>query len=443
MQSEIAQRVAEQLHAKISPVEKASIERPTTTDLTAFDLYSRAKNLLLTTSFSGSERANLLETADLLNRAVMCDPSFFQAYCQLAYTHDLLYFLAYDHTKERLASAEAAIQAAFRLLPDAGEVHLARAENFYRGYLDYDSALAELEIARLRLPNDPRLFELKGYIQRRQGHWEESTANLQHAADLDPRNVYTLQQIALSYDHLRRYAEEETVLDRALAVEPNDAEMKAARALVEFDWKGHTRPLHQVIDLVRAKNPAPTPGIAEAWLVCALAERDAAAARDALTVSGQFPFNDEVVHLNRPFLEGVIARMKNSDAQASTAFRAAHAEQEKTVAAQPDYGPALCVLGLIDAALGQKEDALREGRRAVQLLPVEKDSINGPRMIAYLAMTAAWAGDKNLACERLAIAARLAGGATYGQLKLFPFWDPLRGDPCFEKIVASLAPKEN
>ena len=101
------------------------------------------------------------------------------------------------------------------------------------------------------------------------------------------------------------------------------------------------------------------------------------------------------------------------------------------------------MLGLIDAALGAKEEALREGRRAVELLPVEKDAINGPRMIAYFAMIAAWVGDKDLACEQLAIAIRFPSSPSYGELKLLPFWDPLRGDPCFEKIVASLAPKSN
>jgi hypothetical protein len=117
-------------------------------------------------------------------------------------------------------------------------------------------------------------------------------------------------------------------------------------------------------------------------------------------------------------------------------------EQEKAVQAQPNYGPPLCVLGLIDAGLGRKEQALREGRRAVELLPVRKDAINGPLMIAYLAMIAAWVGEQDLACEQLAIAVHSPSTLSYGQLKRLPFWDRLRKDPRFEKIVASLAPKE-
>ena len=438
IQSEIAQKVAEKLHAKISVAEKLAIERPPTTDLTAFDLYARAKDLLLMTSFSSDAKTKLLGAADLLNQVVTRDPSFFQAYCQLAYTHDQLYFLGHDHTRSRLALAEVAIQAAFRLRPDAGEAHLARAENLYRGYLDYDGALAELEIARHTLPNDPQLFELKGYIQRRQGHWEESTRNLERAVDLDPRNFSTLQQIAISYEVLRRYAEAELVLDRVLVIKPNDVDTKKERAAVEFEWKANAEPMRRLIDSVRASDPAALRSIADTWLTYALAERDALAAKEALVALGEAPFNDDVVQLNGVFVQGVIARMNNDDAQARAAFTAARVQQEKIVEAQRDYGPALCVLGLIDAALGRKEEALREGRRAVELLPVENDAINGPHMIEYFAMIAAWVGDKDLACEQLANAVRRPSDFGYGELKLLPFWDPLRGDPRFEKIVASL-----
>ena len=440
IQSEIATAIADQLQAKLSPSEKSAIQRSPTGDITAFDLYTRANNLLLT-SFSSAARAKLLEAADLLNQAIGRDPSFFQAYCQLAHTHDLIYFLGLDHTPARLASAEAAVQSAFRLRPDAGETHLARAQNLYWGYRDYGSALAELEVARQTLPNDPRIFELTGYIQRRQGRWEESTRNLERAIELDPHNFFMLQQIATSYGVLRRYAEDTSVLDRALAIEPNDVNIKVALASIQFHWKADTGPLHRTIDSIRATNPGALPNVANDWLSCALAERDVAAATDALNAFGEIPLTDYAVHSNRPLMEGVIARMMKDEGTARAAFMAARAEQEKAVRSEPNYGPPLCVLGLIDAALGQKEEALREGRRAVELLPVEKDAINGPLMITYLAMIAAWAGDKDLACEQLAIAIRPPTTVSYGQLKLLPFWDPLRGDPRFEKIVASLAPR--
>jgi serine/threonine protein kinase len=441
-QSGIALKVADQLHAKMSTAEKLDMARPPTADLTAFDLYSRAKNLLLMTSFNPSGKANLLKAADLLNQALANDSSFFQAHCQLSHTHDLLYFFGFDRTPARLASAESAIQAAFRLRPDSGEAHLARAENLYHGYLNYDGALAELKIASQSLPNDPQVFELQGYILRRQGKQEEALRSLERAVDLDPRNFFTLQQIAASYNLLRRYADETIMLERALAIKPGDIDTKVARAFVELDWKADTRPLHQLIDTIRTTNSEEPSHVADAWLTCALAERNATAARSALSASGENPLSDDVIQFNRPFIEGVIARMTNDSDKARTAFIAARAEHEKMVRDQPNYGPPLCVLGLIDAALGRRDEALREGRRAVALLPVEQDAISGTRMIVYLAMIAAWVGDKDLACEQLAIANHPPTSVTYGQLKL-PFWDPLRGDPRFEKIVASLAPKEN
>src|SRR5213083_1206452 len=439
-QSEIAKEVANQLEAKVSDVEKAAIEERPTSDFAAYDFYLRARDLLLTL-FSSRARADLLQAADLLNQAVTRDPFFFQAYCQLAYTHDQLYFLGFDHSPARLALAQAAIQAAFRIRPEAGEAHLARADNLYRGYLDYEGAMAELAAASQTLPNSPRLFALKGYIERRQGRWEDSTRNLERAIDLDPRDFFTLQQTAISYGVLRRYDEEKSVLDRALSIAPGDVDTKVARAAVEFHWKADTRSLHQTIDSIRVRNPAALPNIANDWLSCALAERDVAAATDALNAFGEIPLTDYAVHSNRPLMEGVIARMTNDHESARAAFTLARVEQEKAVEAQPNYGPPLCVLGLIDAGLGRKEEALREGRRAVELLPVEKDAINGPLMIKYLAMIAAWVGEKNLACEQLAIAVRSPSTVSYGQLKLLPFWDPLRKDPCFEKIVDSLAPK--
>ena len=443
IQSEIAQKVAQQLHAKISAAERLAVERPPTADLTAFDLYSRAKNFLLDTvvGSTGTRKANLLKAADLLDQAVAHDPTFFQAYCQLAWVHDCVYFDGFDRTPARLALAQAAIQAAFRLRPNAAEAHLARAWNLYWGYRDYDAALAEVESARLTLPNDPWVFQLIGFIRRRQGRWEESTQNLERALDLDPRNFLLLRQIAILYDDRRRYADQQAVLDRALALRPNDLDVKIDRANVEIDWKANTQPVHQLIDEIHAKDPDALQSVADSWLLCALAERDPAAAANALAALGDNSVGTEKVKYSPRLMEGLVGRMAKDDAKAHAAFTAARAEQEKLVRANPDDAGTLCILGLIEAALGRKEEALREGWRAVELLPVEKDARSGPAMIVCLATIAAWVGDNDLACEQLVRASRLPSSVSYGDLKLMPWWDPLRGNPRFEKIVASLAPK--
>jgi TolB-like protein/class 3 adenylate cyclase/Tfp pilus assembly protein PilF len=446
IQSEIAKAIADQLQAKLSPNEKKAIEQPPTTDLAAFGFYSRAKSLLLTAGFSATGEPDVRKAIELLDEAVKRDPSFFDAYCQLARAHGYLYAVSgLDHTPARLALAEAALQAATRLRPDAAETLLARAQYLYYGLRDYAGALAELEIARRALPNDPRLFELTGYILRRRGQQEEGLRNLERAVELDPRNFDILQQIALTYQQLGRYAEAIAALDRALAIVPDNAETRATRGEFYVYWRADTLPLHQKIDAILAQGPGAIASAAATWFACALAERDPAAAERALVAVGDNQcWGEGAIQLSHSFGEGLLARMTKDEARARTAFEAARAQQEKIVQAQPDYGPALCVLGLIDAALGRKDLALDEGRRAIALMPLEKDVVNGSRVLEYFAITAAWAGEKELALQQLEAGLRAPTASlmlSYGALKLFPFWDPLRGDPRFEKIVTSLAPK--
>jgi adenylate cyclase len=282
IQSEIAKGIADQLQAKLSLAEKSAIEQRPTTDVAAFELYSRAKDLILNFGFSAIRAQNVRSGIDLLNQALARDPSFFAAQCQLAFAHDTLYFVGGgEHTPQRLALAEAAVEAAFRLRPDAGEAHLARAYHLYQGYREYDRGLAELVIARRTLPNDPRIFEFTGYIARRRGQHEEGLRNLQRAVELDPRNFFTLQQLSFSYKFLRHYAEEAATLDRALSIKPDDPETRATRALGLLDWKADTRSLHQTIDEIRTKNPTAVQSVADVWFICAFAERDAAAAEMA------------------------------------------------------------------------------------------------------------------------------------------------------------------
>ena len=444
IQSEIAKTIADQLQAKLSPQEQSAIQRPPTADLAAFDLYTRARNLWLTAFASSTGKDDLLQAADLLNQTVGRDPSFFDAWCQLAVTELTIYFLDWDHSRARLAKAETAVQTAVRLRPDAGETHLALARLRYFGYLDYQGALAELELARRSIPNDPWVVLLKGYIERRQGRWDESIRDQEHGTELDPRNTLALQQLATTYQAMRRYAEAKAVLARALAFDPNDALTRAYYAVMDFDWNADTRPLHEVIDSVRASNAAAVPTIANFWLVCALAERDGVAARDALMASGNNPINgvSENINFSRQFMEGLVSRLMHDEGKALAAFTAARGQQEKTVQAQPNHAPAVCMLGLINAALGLKEQALHEGQRAVELLPLQKDAFGGMEMVKYLSVTAGWTGNKDLAFQQLVIATSHPSVLSYGQLKLLPLWDALRGDPRFETIVDSLAPKD-
>ena len=441
IQTDIAKAIADQLQAKLSPAEKAAIEQPPTTDLVAYDRYVRAKKL-----FEDAATPRIFEHVrqgiQLLNQAVAHDPTFLLAYCELARAHAYLYFLGVDHTAARVALAKEARDAALRLAPERGETHLAAAWVAYHCYLDYETALTEVAIARRGLPNDASIFDITAFITRRQGQWDQCTRNLERAAELDPRSMRLLVTGAAdTYQFMRRFSDMAAALDRALVVAPGDANTRVARAFVDLKSRADTEPAHKVIQNIVLEDPSAVYVIAEQWLDLALCRRDAAemaSALASLSPEGIVPFN---VRMSRSFCAGLAARAQNDATAAETEFTAARGEMEKIVREQPDYAQALCVLGMIDAALGRKEDALREGRRAVELLPVTKDAWTGAEVLTNLAITYAWAGEKDLAIKQLEELVRISSPVSYGQLRLDPFWDPLRGDPRFEKIVASLAPK--
>ncbi|MFL6584883.1 MAG: hypothetical protein ACJ8KU_10245 [Chthoniobacterales bacterium] len=445
IQSEVAQTVATQLSAKLSPDEKAAIQQPPTGDIVAFDEYSRAKTLVLISGFSASLEKNYREAIALLDQAVTRDPSFHAAYCQLVLAHDSLYALGYDHTPARLQAAASALSRAEALRPDSGETHLTRAWHLYYGPRDYGNAMGELKRARQTLVNDPRIYELTGYILRRRGEQEEGLANLEHAVQLDPRNTYTLTQIALSYGFLRRYGNRGAVLDRALSIVPEDAAMRCERAQVDLEWKANPKPLHDALENVRSAHADLLADTADSAYLCAMVERDWSAADQVVRSLGENPlWVDGVIVIRGRLPEGLLARAMGDEARARSAFTTARAEQQAAVNKQQGYAPAVCLLGFIDAALGNREAALQEAQRAVDLLPESNDSINSQRMQAYFAVIAAWTGDKDVAVGQLERVLPKPGAAfltSYGLLKLHPIWDPLRGDPRFERIVGSLAPK--
>jgi TolB-like protein/class 3 adenylate cyclase/Tfp pilus assembly protein PilF len=428
IQSEVAEQIASQLRAKISPEEKAAIEERPTGDLEAYELYVRAKALIDAINFSERGKENLLNAVQLLDEAVARDPKFLRAYGQLARAHDLIYFLAMDHTPARLALAEAAVQNALRLGPDSGEAHLALAQHLYLGYRDYDGARKELALAGRALPNEPFVLVLAGLIDRRQGRWEESTQELERGLELDPRNIFILQQLSFSYEYMRRYVEMAAVLDRVLTIAPKDGTTRVERAFVELQSRADLRRLHSAIEAVIAEDPTAGATIADKWIILAFYERDKAELQRALSSVPPEGVQDASVSFPRAWCEGVMARATGDDAGARAAFTQARSELEKIVRDQPDYAEQVSVLGITDAALGRREDAIREGQRAVQLLPVTKDAVTGGLLVENLAVIYAWTGEKNLALDQLETVARIPSEVNYGQLRLHPYWDPLRGD---------------
>jgi serine/threonine protein kinase/tetratricopeptide (TPR) repeat protein len=442
IQSEIAQKIADEFDTKVSSIEKAAIEEAPTTDLVAYDAYLRGKDLINGTTFSPRGKEDLLQAADLLTQAVTRDPSFFNAYYELAAAHDKIYFLGFDHSDARLNLAETTIQSVRRRRPESGEIHLALAHHLYWAYRDYNRAKAELAIARRSLPNESRIPLLTGYIDRRQGHWEKSLEEMKQALELDPHNFSILQQISLTYQALRRYEEALSTLDSVLAITPKDVASRVRRAWVAAEWRADLKPLHTTIETVLADDPSAPAVIVYRWLDLALRERDPAAAVRALAAMPAGGCYEENIPFPTSWCEGLVARLRGDEPAARDAFIRARNELEQTLRNEAGYAQGLCALGVVDAALGNKEEAIREGELAVKLMPASASAIEGSVLTQYLAIIYAWTGDKDRAIERLAEAAKLPGShVTYGYLRLHPLWDPLRDDPRFEEIVASLAPK--
>jgi TolB-like protein/tRNA A-37 threonylcarbamoyl transferase component Bud32/Tfp pilus assembly protein PilF len=446
IQSEIVQKVAEHVHAKLSANEKASVEEKPTEDLVAYDFYVRSLSIIYNAQVDLGPVVNLSEAADLLNKAVARDPNFFLAYCQLAFVHNLVYWEETDHTPERLALAKSAIDSAFRLRPDSGEAHLALAWHLYWGYSDYDRARGELALAQQSLPNNARVYELAGSMDRRQRRWADAIHNLERACELDPRNLPYLINLGSTYLWLHDYDQHAKVMDRIVALHPERRPGRLFRASIEVYRRADTGPLRAEIEKILTNEPGSEKDsfVAAQRYTLALYDRDWDAAGSAALLLSQKDslMRWSVPQLGRDFWVGVVARLKGDETSAQAAFMRAREQQEEEIRGHPDNVTLLSDLGVIDAGLGRKEEALNEGRRAMELAPSVKDSVTEPYVRACFAIICAWTGERELALGQLEALVKTPGFHTYGNLRLSPMWDPLRGDPRFEKTASSLAPKE-
>jgi TolB-like protein/Flp pilus assembly protein TadD/predicted Ser/Thr protein kinase len=438
-QAEIAQQVADELHVKLSPNEKAALAARPTKDSQAYDFYVCGDTLIGPPPFPSQSERDLLRGIEFQEKAIARDPAFLLAYCKLAEAHDFLYLGT--HTPEHFAKANSAVNSALRLAPDSGEAHLALALHLYWAKSDYERARAELKVAARALPNDARIAAVAGLIDRRQGRWDEALREMKRASELDPRNPFTLRILSTTYTQLRAYPQAEDVDDRAIALKPDDIGARLDRASLDVAWRADFRPMKAIEKEILRNNPALAEERATIGFCIGLYQRDAEAAEQVLaTVDENWVFSMGAATLRRSFFAGWVARMKGNSAAARNDFIKARTEQEKIVHDEPEFGPAVCALGLIDAQLGRNADALREGRRALELMPLEKNAFDGAGVLYCFAMICAWTGQRDLALEQIEKSAKIPAGASYGDLRLDPSWDSLRGDPRFQKLVASLAP---
>ncbi|HEX4637900.1 MAG TPA: hypothetical protein VH170_00270 [Chthoniobacterales bacterium] len=437
IQSEIAQTIAEQLRAQLSPTERAAISQPPTTDVVANDLYIRAQALDYQVNDPGAKEG-LLEGVRLLQEAVRRDPNFLLAYCLLCEINLDIYWGGFDHTDGRREQANRALQRAEQIRPDAGEVHLQKGAYAYHGFRDYERARTEFEVARRLLPNSGQLYTYLAAVDRRQARWDDAIRNFSRACELDPRNVFIFEESSFTHFGLKHFAESKSLMERALALDPTNVFIRAWISQVVYAERADTAPWRSQLNAILSEGKERASHAAFMFVMCALAERNrntAAQALDLMPAEGAVDFFDSF--WPRDWYVGLVARSFGDENAAQKAFASARIVAAKNVKEQPDYAANWEVLGAIDAGLRRKAEAIKEGKRACELLPISKDGWDGPSMVTNLALIYTWLGEKDLALEQLDISAKAPAGITYGDLKLSPVWDPLRNDPRFEKILNS------
>src|SRR5881296_2429174 len=437
IQTDLAQKIASALQAKLSRNEKARLDNRPTKNPDAYLLFVQAHDYANRTDMF---RDTTLKAEPLFEQAIKLDPNFAAAFAGLSMVESWAYH-SFDPLPARREKARTAANEALRLQPDLPEAHLALGFSYYYGDRDYERALAEFEIAKRGLPNEAQAYMAIGAIQRRQGKWAESTANLEKAAELDPKNGSVLLNLAYNYMATRNFEAADKIFDRGIEAAPESFGSRALKGELAIRWKGD-------ISVAEKELASVPPGIDPEGLVTL-------GRAGVLTLQRKFPEALQVIQQFRgetlivragafcptASLEGTLYLYLGDKVNARSAFERARIIAERLVRESPDDAARHEQLGLILAGLGRKEEAIKEGKRAVELLPESQDAFDGPEATASLAQIYAWTGESDEAFRLLDHLLRIPNGLTIPMLKLDPVWDPLRKDPRYQALIDKYAPK--
>jgi len=431
IQTDLAHEIATALQAKLSPTEKEQMEKKPTQDANAYLLYVQAHDF-----FNRPDKlaADLRKAEELFQGAVQLDPNFALAHAQLSHLESWIYHST-DPTPARREKARVAAEEASRLQPDLPEAHAALGYYYYWTQRDYDRALAEFALAQRGLPNDAENFKAIGAIQRRQGKWSESTANFEKATELNPKDSDLLLNLAFNYLALRRYDEAENVVDRGLKVAPRSLTLNMVKCQIGIYARGDFGVEERALaNLPAGFDPDGLISFARAsvWL---LQRRYA----EALQLVQQYP--GDVLHTDgtapspKALFEGVIYHFMYDEEKARAAFTRARPQVEQALRESPEDPARHIMLAKLLAGLGEKEAAIAEGKRAVELRPESLDAFDGPMITNSLAEIYAWVGEPDRALELIEHSLTTPNGTTVALLKIDPVWDPLRKDPRFAQLI--------
>ena len=438
IQTQIAEVISRELQAKLSSTERASIEEAPTRDMTAYELYLHAKEILVNYDETTQGWEPLDRAVRLLDETVARDPSFALAWCRLATAHDYSYYYNEDHTESRRASAENALNQALRLRPDLGQIHLAAGLHLLFTTRDYAAVRRELEIAHRTLPNSGYLFDLLASVDSRQGKWSDALQDYEHELALDPKNLGLIINQYHLYQYHRQYGKLAAISERALNSSTSVQAINIEKALTAWQEKGDTSALHALLD-----EPAgPLRAIGRATvlkILCALADRNFLSAEAILTADPKQEFEaGSRRFVCRDALLGWIKASEGDNEAAKNAFARARPLQLGYVQKWPDDANSLMMLAVVDASLGHREDALREARQAIAMQPISRDAIEGPMLALDSAQVYLLCGEHESAMKQLEDLEQVPRALTYGDLCKLPDWDPLRNDPRFQSLLSRL-----
>jgi TolB-like protein len=445
IQSGVAKTVAAKLFATLSPEEKKSIEAKPTEILEAYDLYLQAKELLLSAEVSTpvGNVEKLQGAIGFLEQAVRLDPKFTLAYCAMTKAHDLLYL--YDPTSERRAAGDAAINHALSLQPDLPEVQLAYAYHLYFGWSDYDRARLHLAIARRGLPYNGDAIMLEAWMDLRQRNFEKANRELNEAITRDPGNPISILSLAISLFYTRQFDSAERAYDRVIELFPDQAMLKAQKAYFVTSMRNGDDAGFWSAIAALPPSIADDPGVVCWQMNYALADRNWQLAKGLLekmkqSEDNQFAYAGVAVPVGCYAI--LLARLEGEEPGTDPNFARTREQLDQKVQKPPGNAQLLSSLGVVDALLGHKEASISEAERAVEMLPISKDALIGSGIVTNLAVVYAWNDELDQAFATLDPLKNIPYGIYYGQLKLDPYWEPLRKDSRYEKLLAELGPQD-
>jgi len=432
VQSDIAEQVAKALDIALLEPERRAVKARPTENIEAYEYYLRGNDYFHRSSLESDLRIAI----QMYEKAVELDPAFALAYARLSEVHADMYWFYYDRSEERLAMAKKAVDEAFRLNPTLPEAHLALGHYYYDGLLDYDRALEQFAIARKSQPNNSDLLLFIGAVQRRQGKFEEALANIKRASELDPLSNHLTLELGGMFMLMRNYPEALRYLNRAISLAPDVPDPYVGKATLYLYWEGSIGKARAVVEdaLKNIRSPEES-SIVDLLIDLDVYEGNYQKALDRLSLKSK-DIDDQRYFIPRAIRYARIYGYMNENELAKKYYDEGRNILEAKIQQQPDDARFHSAFGITYAGLGRKEDAIKEGKSGVELLPLNKDALRGYRRVSDLARIYVMVGEFDRAIDQIEFLLSRPGPLSIPLLRIDPDWAPLRGHPRFKKLLA-------